>query len=56
VRYSLKQLLSATFGLAALLIILEHAGQFSKVLESGAGAYATGYNALIGHSSHGRLK
>ncbi len=49
-RFSLKQLLSATFGLAALVIVLEHAGAFSKVLESSAGAYATGFNTLTGHS------
>jgi hypothetical protein len=50
VRYSLKQLLSATFGLAALVVILEHAAGFSRVLEAGSGAYATGFNALTGHS------
>lgn len=56
-RSTLKQLLAATFGLAALLIIVEHSGGFSKILDSGAGAYATGFNALIGHASvTGRAK
>lgn len=50
-RSTLKQLLAATFGLAALLIILEHAGGFSRVLDSGAGAYATGFAALTGHAT-----
>jgi len=50
-RFTLRQILSATFGLAALVIILEHAGNFSKILESGSSAYATGFNALTGHTS-----
>jgi hypothetical protein len=50
VRFSLRQIITATFGLAVLVVILEHAGQFSKVLESGAGSYATAFNALTGHS------
>jgi hypothetical protein len=50
VRGSLRQLLAATFGLAILVVILEHAGQFSKVLEAGVGAYSTGFNTLTGHS------
>jgi hypothetical protein len=50
VRFTIKQVLSATFGLAALLIIVEHAGGFSQILESGAGAYATGFQALTGHA------
>jgi hypothetical protein len=53
VRGSLRQILTATFGLAALLIIVEHAGGFSKILESGAGAYATGFAALTGHAVPG---
>lgn len=53
-RGSLRQLLGATFGLAALVIIIEHAGGFSKILDSGAGAYSTGFNALVGHSSVNR--
>jgi len=52
-RGSLRQLLTATFGLAALLILVEHAGGFSKILESGAGAYATGFAALTGHVTPG---
>jgi hypothetical protein len=51
VRSTLAKVLSATFGLAALLIVLEHAGGFSKVLESGAGAYATGFAAITGHAT-----
>ncbi len=50
-RGTVAKVLSATFGLAALLIILEHAGGFSKVLDSGAGAYATGFAALTGHAT-----
>jgi hypothetical protein len=50
VRFGLKQIISATFGLAILVVILEHAGAFSRVLESGAGSYATAFNALTGHS------
>jgi hypothetical protein len=49
-RFSLKQIISATFGLAILVVILEHAGSFSRILESGAGSYATAFNALTGHS------
>ncbi len=45
-RSTLKQVLAATFGLAALVIVLEHAGGFSKVLASGASAYSTGFKAL----------
>jgi hypothetical protein len=52
-RGSFRQILSATFGLAVLLIIVEHAGGFSKILESGAGAYATGFAALTGHATPG---
>ena len=56
-RSSLKQLLGATFGLAVLLVIVEHSGGFSKVLGASAGAYSTGFNALIGHASiRGRAK
>jgi hypothetical protein len=51
VRGTVAKILSATFGLAALLIILEHAGGFSKVLDSSAGAYATGFAALTGHAT-----
>jgi hypothetical protein len=54
VRGSLRQILTATFGLAALLIIVEHAGGFSRILESGAGAYATGFSALTGHAATSR--
>jgi hypothetical protein len=50
-RSTLKQVLAATFGLAALLIIVEHAGGFSKLLDSSAGAYATGFAALTGHAT-----
>jgi hypothetical protein len=50
-RGTVAKVLSATFGLAALLIILEHAGGFSKVLDSGAGAYATGFAAITGHAT-----
>lgn len=53
-RGSLRQILSATFGLAALLIIVEHAGGFSKILESASGAYATGFASLTGHASPGK--
>lgn len=49
-RGSLKQILTATFGLAALLVILEHAGGFSKVISSASGGYATGFAALTGHA------
>jgi hypothetical protein len=49
-RFSLRQIITATFGLAILVVILEHVGAFSKVLESGAGSYATAFNALTGHS------
>jgi hypothetical protein len=55
VRGSLRQILTATFGLAALLIIVEHAGGFSRILESGAGAYATGFAALTGHAAPSRV-
>jgi hypothetical protein len=51
VRSTLAKVLSATFGLAALLVVLEHAGGFSKILDSGAGAYATGFAAITGHAS-----
>jgi hypothetical protein len=50
VRGNLRQLLGATVALAVLTVILEHAGAFSRILESSAGAYATGFNALTGHS------
>jgi hypothetical protein len=50
VRFSLRQVITATFGLAVLVVILEHAGAFSRVLEAGAGSYATAFNALTGHS------
>jgi hypothetical protein len=50
VRFSFRQVITATFGLAVLVVILEHAGAFSRVLESGAGSYATAFNALTGHS------
>jgi hypothetical protein len=50
VRFSLRQILAGTFGIATLIVILEHAGAFSQVLESGSGAYATAFNALTGHS------
>jgi hypothetical protein len=50
-RFPLSQLLQATFALAALVIIVEHAGGFSKILGAGANAYATGFNALTGHPS-----
>lgn len=52
-RGSLRQILTATFGLAALLVIVEHAGGFSKILEAGGGAYATGFAALTGHATPG---
>jgi hypothetical protein len=54
VRGTVAKVLSATFGLAALLIILEHAGGFSKVLDAGAGAYATGFSAITGHAGPSR--
>lgn len=54
-RGSLRQILTATFGLAALLIILERAGGFSKILESSASAYATGFAALTGHATPGTM-
>jgi hypothetical protein len=50
-RFSISQLLQATFALAALVVIVEHAGGFSKILGAGANAYATGFNALTGHST-----
>jgi hypothetical protein len=50
VRGTLKQVIGVTFGLAALLIVLEHAGGFSQVLESGARSYATAFQALTGHA------
>lgn len=53
-RGSLRQILTATFGLAALLIIVEHAGGFSKILETGASSYSTGFAALTGHTAPGR--
>lgn len=40
---------TSVFGLAALLIILEHAGGFSSILGTGSSAFATGYEALTGH-------
>ncbi len=39
----------SVFALAALLIILEHAGGFSSVLSTGSSAFATGFEALTGH-------
>jgi hypothetical protein len=54
VRFTLKQVLSATFGLAALLMILEHAGAFTKILTASASSYATAFNAVTGHASAGR--
>lgn len=53
-RGSLRQILTATFGLAALLIIVEHAGGFSKILDSASGGYATGFAALTGHATPGK--
>lgn len=50
-RFTLRQILSATFGLAALLIIVEHAGGFSQILESATSGYATGFQALTGHAA-----
>jgi hypothetical protein len=49
-RASVKQILSAVFGIAVLIIIVEHAGGFSSILESGAGAFSTGFQALTGHA------
>lgn len=49
-RGSLRQILTATFALAALLIIVEHAGGFSRILDSASGGYATGFAALTGHA------
>jgi hypothetical protein len=48
-RSTVKQVLGATFALAALLIIMEHAGGFSQILDKGANAYSTGFAALTGH-------
>lgn len=47
-RMTIREVLTATFALATLVVILEHAGGFSKILSSGASAYSTGFKALTG--------
>lgn len=37
-----------TFGVAALIAVLEHAGGFSQILTSGSTSYATAFGALTG--------
>ncbi len=48
-RGTVKEILSATFGIVILVIILEHAGGFSKVVTSGSSAYVTAVHGLEGH-------
>jgi hypothetical protein len=48
-RGTVKEILSATFGIVILVIILEHAGAFSKVLTSGSSAYVKAVSGLEGH-------
>ncbi len=48
-RFTVGEIIRATVVLAGLLIIVEHAGGFSKVLSSGATSYATVFNAVSGH-------
>ncbi len=45
-RGTLRQVLAWTFGLAALVIVLEHAGGFSKALTAAGNLYKTGYQTL----------
>jgi hypothetical protein len=53
-RFTVKEILTATFGLAAFVVLLEHAGGFSRVVSSSAGAYAETFGALTGHPARGR--
>jgi hypothetical protein len=49
-RASFKQIVSSVFGVAILIIIVEHAGGFSEILNTGSGAFSTGFQALTGHA------
>jgi hypothetical protein len=44
-----RMVVPSIFAMAALLVILEHAGGFSSILGTGSGAFATGFQALTGH-------
>lgn len=49
-RGTLKQVIAGVFGLAFVLVILEHAGGFSSILAQGGGTFSTAYQALTGHA------
>lgn len=48
-RFTVKEILTATFGLAAFVVLLEHAGGFSKVVQASTTGYAETFGALTGH-------
>jgi len=48
-RATIGQIVTATFGVVFLVVILEHAGGFSQILGKSATAYATSVKALEGH-------
>jgi len=48
-RGELREILTATFTVVVLVVILEHAGAFSQILGRSASAYATDVRALEGH-------
>lgn len=50
-RFTVGEVIRATVGLAALLIIVEHAGGFSQVLRAGGGTYATIFQSVSGHGA-----
>jgi len=47
-RSELREILTATFTVVILVVILEHAGAFSQILGKSASAYATSVRALEG--------
>jgi hypothetical protein len=48
-RFTVGEIIRATVFLAALLIIVEHAGGFSRVLGAGASSYTQIFTAVSGH-------
>jgi hypothetical protein len=51
-----RMVVPSIFAMAALLVILEHAGGFSSVLSQGGSTFATGFQALTGHGANGSSK
>ncbi len=48
-RGTIKEVMTAIFGIAILVIILEHAGGFSKVVGSSVSGTDQVFNTLVGH-------